>query len=152
MKSASNDSSVKSSSVSNQSNSSEGISGEAMSALSYFCGIVAIVALCVDPYKKDAKVRFNAFQALLMQGSMFIGFIALGIATTVISVILTFVLSALEMYGTLGAIMSVLPFITGIAMLGSLGLCIYLIVAAASGKAPRVPILSTYALKFANKQ
>ena len=39
------------------------LSNNAMSALGYFCGLVAIGALFIKPYDKNKEVRFHAIQA-----------------------------------------------------------------------------------------
>lgn len=129
-------------------NSDAGISPEAMSGLSYFCGIAAIVALCVDPFKKDPRVRYNAVQALLFHGTALAGYIILGIVSAVMGMILSFTFGALHLYALSGLVMTFFSVLTGVYGLGMFGTWVYLIIAGASGKTPKLPFLGAYAVKF----
>jgi len=67
-----------------------GLGENAMAALGYFCGIAAIVALVAEPYKNSPKSRFHALQALAFQVSGVLGYVVLGIMTSLFTVLFQF--------------------------------------------------------------
>jgi uncharacterized membrane protein len=125
-----------------------GLTPNMMSGLSYFCGIVAIVALCVDPFKKDPKVRFNAVQSLLFQGTWFVAYVCLAIVSAIAAAILGTLLSALKLYTLSVFLLGIFPIVSMLFTLAMLGVYIYLIIGGATGKTPSLPVLSAYARKF----
>ena len=126
-----------------------GLSFNAMSGLAYFSSIAAIVALVADPYKKDAKVRFNAIQSLLASATFGVAYMILAIGTAIASLVISGLLGALKLYALMGILLGVFPIMNMVFGLAGLALWVYLIVAGANGKTPQLPVLAFYAKKFA---
>lgn len=130
---------------------SAGLSTSAMAALGYFCGIAAIVALVIEPYNKDARARFHAFQALLFQGTWLVGNIALAICSFVIGTVISLVMSSVGL-GFVGTLVTGVLSLVGMVLgLGMLVMWVYLIVQAANGKDPKIPKLSALAQSMSTK-
>lgn len=128
------------------------LSTSAMAAIGYFCGIGAIVALLVEPYSRDEKSRFHAFQALLFQGSWVIGGIALGIFSLVVGTVVNFALQPLHL-GFIGLfVMSAMSIVSACFSLGMLGVWMYLIIASANGKEVQLPKLARLARQFSARK
>lgn len=122
-----------------------GLSNSAMAALGYFCGLAAIVALVVSPYNQDRKARFHAVQALLFQGSWLVGSMALAVVSLIVSAILSTLLSALKLYAVAAVLFSLGSILSLVFSLSMFAVYVYLVVAAATDRNPRLPILAQYA-------
>jgi len=128
------------------------LSSNAMAAIGYFCGIGAIVALLVEPYSRDEKSRFHAFQALLFQGSWLVGGIVLGIFSFIIGTVVSFALQPLHL-GFVGLfVMSAMSIASACFSLGMLGYWLYLIIASANGKDVQIPKLAALARQFSARK
>lgn len=128
-----------------------GLSTNAMAALGYFCGIAAIVALVIEPYNKDSRARFHAFQALLFQGTWLVGNIAYAICSFIIGSVVSLALSTLHL-GAVGLLVTgTLAILGSVLGLGMLVMWVYLIVAAANGKDPKLPKLAALAQSMSTK-
>lgn len=124
------------------------ISPAALSALGYFCGVAAIVALCVKPYQQMKQSRFHAVQALLFQVSWAVGYLAILTVMGIFGLVVSTILGALKLYSILGVMLMLGPIISGVFSLAMLVAWITLIVAAATGKDIRLPVLGQMAAKF----
>jgi uncharacterized membrane protein len=130
---------------------SAGLSTNAMAALGYFCGIAAVVALVIEPYNKDSRARFHAFQALLFQGTWLVGNIAFAMCSVIIGTVVSMALSSVKL-GFVGALVTGGLSMVGLVLgLGMLVMWIYLIVSAANGKDPKLPKLAALAQNLSKK-
>ena len=125
------------------------ISPSALSALGYFCGVAAIVALCVKPYQQMRSVRFHAFQSLIFSVTCVIAYSGLWIVMMILGALMSTILGALKLYGVLGVLLMVGPVLSGVMGLAMLVVWVMLIVAAATGKEMKLPVLGQMAAKFA---
>lgn len=104
-----------------------------MGALAYVTIIPAIVFLLVEPYKNNRFIRFHSFQCLFFAAAA----ITLNIATTILSVVLSFVGGIGILLGMLGMLISVGIFVVWIL----------LVVKAYQGQEFRLPIIGDLAAK-----
>lgn len=115
-----------------------GMTVNAAGALSYLAGfITGIIFLVVDPYKRDAFVRFHSFQSILFN----VAWIGLWIVWAVLGLIL----------GSLshGFFFLIQMPIDLIIMLGGFCLWAFLMYSAYQGKTFKLPILGAFAAKQA---
>jgi len=122
-----------------------------MAALSYFCGIFAIVALVVRDYQKNDQVRFSAVQALLFQGSWVVSYVAIAIVTGIFSAMVNLLLGSLKLYALMGILVALPTLASLVFTLGMFATLIVLIVTAAQGKTIKLPVLGKIAERFANR-
>lgn len=115
-----------------------GMTVNAAGALSYLAGfITGIIFLVVDPYKRDAFVRFHAFQAIFFN----VAWIGLWIVWTVVG----FVLGSI----THGIFFLIQLPVDLILMLGGFGLWAFLMYSAYQGKTFKLPVIGQLAAKQA---
>jgi uncharacterized membrane protein len=115
--------------------SAAGSQDNLMGALAYVTVIPAIVFLLIEPYKNSRFIRFHSFQCIFFT----LAAIALNIATTILSVVLSFVGGIGVLLGMLGMLVSVGIFI----------LWIVLVMKAYQGEEFRLPIIGDLAAKQA---
>ncbi len=125
------------------------VSANAMSALSYFIGLVAIAALVMRDYSKNKTVRFHAVQALLFQGSWVVSYIAIAITTAIFSTVVNLLLGSLKLYAMLGLMIALPSLVSLVFTLGMLGTWLFLIVSASQGKTVKLPVLGRIAERIA---
>lgn len=89
-----------------------------LAAFGYVVGIVAIIAILMDPYKNEKFVKFHAWQAI----GLWVVWVALGIV-----------------FGILGSIFWPIGLLSPIAYLALFIYCIYLAVKAYGGQYVEVP-------------
>lgn len=106
-----------------------------MGALAYVTIIPAIVFLLIEPYKHNRFIRFHSFQCIFFT----LAAIALNIATTILSVVLSFVGGIGILLGMLGMLVSVGIFIVWIV----------LVMKAYQGQEFRLPVIGDLAAKQA---
>lgn len=127
------------------------ISANAMAALSYAIGIVAIFALAMRDYQKNAHVRFAATQSLLFLGTWMVGYVAIVVVFGILTAIANVILGALKLYALMGLVFAVSPLLTLLFSLGMLGTLVALVVTAAQGKKLKLPVLGGFAERFASR-
>ncbi len=127
------------------------LSANAMAAIGYFCGLGAIVALVLEPYKDNEESRFHAIQALLFQGVWIAGNVAFGICSFIVGTVVALAFSALNVSIVPRLFAGSLGMLSALLGLGMLAMWVYLIVAAANGKNPQIPKLAKYARQFSRK-
>jgi uncharacterized membrane protein len=125
------------------------ISMAAMSALGYFCGVAAIVALCVKPYQQDRSVRFNAFQSLLFSAAWIVGYLGILMVTGILGAIFQLIFGALKLYVLASLFIVISPVLTGLFTLAMFVAWVVLMVQAANGKTLRLPVLGKIAQRLA---
>jgi uncharacterized membrane protein len=107
------------------------------SALCYVLGLITgIIFLVVAPYSQDRAIRFHAFQSIFLNVAVIAVDIALGI----------FFRTVLFTFGFAGLLVGILWPVFGLACLG---LWVYLIVSAYSGKTVVLPVIGPLAQKQA---
>jgi len=121
------------------------LTSNAVAALGYFCGLVAIAGLVLQQYQKDSYVRFHAVQALLFQASWFIAYIAFAIAMAIVTAMVSLVLGSLKMYALMGLLLSIPTTLSALFSLGMFVAWIAMIIMASQGKQFRVPYLAKMA-------
>jgi len=117
----------------------------AVAALSYFCGLVAIAGLVLQQYQKDSYVRFHAVQALLFQASWFIAYIAFAIVMAIVTTMVSLVLGSLKMYALMGLLLSIPTTLSALFSLAMFVAWIAMIIMASQGKQFRLPYLAKMA-------
>lgn len=107
------------------------------SMLCYVLGLITgIIFLVLEPYSKNPRVRFHAFQSIFMHLAIIALYIVMGI-----------LLSAMTaMLGFFGLLTAVLYPVLG---LGSLVLWLYLLISAYQGKTVVLPVIGPLAQKQA---
>lgn len=127
------------------------ISMNAMAALSYAITPVAVGALLMRDYQKNAHVRFAATQSLVLMGSVMVAYIVIGVVLGLFSAMVGAILGSLSLY-SLRAIVSMIPtFASLLLSLGTLGTVVALIVTASQGKKLKLPIIGEFAERFASR-
>ena len=104
-----------------------------MGALAYVTVIPAIVFLLIEPYKNSRFIRFHSFQSIFFT----LAAIALNIATTILSVVLSFVGGIGILLGMLGMLVSVGIFV----------LWVVLVFKAYQGEEFKLPLIGDLAAK-----
>jgi len=107
------------------------------SMLCYVLGLITgIIFLVLEPYSKNPRVRFHAFQSIFMHLAIIVLYIVMGI-----------LLSAMTaMLGFMGLLTAVLYPVLG---LGSLVLWVYLLISTYQGKTIVLPVIGPLAKKQA---
>lgn len=95
-----------------------------------------IMGLAVEPYKNSKLVRFHAFQSLFTCIALFVGFFGLGIVSSIAGAV----------FAPLALIILPLYFV---AWIGSIALCIYMMIKAYKGEMKRLPFVGDFAAKQA---
>jgi uncharacterized membrane protein len=115
-----------------------GMTVNAAGALCYLAGfITGIVFLVIDPYKRDAFVKFHAFQSIFFN----VAWIGLWIVWTIVG----FVLGSV----THGVFFLIQLPVDLVLMLGGFGLWAYLMYSAYQGKSFKLPVIGPLAAKQA---
>lgn len=95
-----------------------------------------ILGLAVEPYKNSKLVRFHAFQSLFTCIGLFVAFFGLGIVGSVLSAV----------FAPLALIMLPIWFV---AWIGSIVLCVYMMIKSYKGEMTKLPIVGNFAAKQA---
>jgi uncharacterized membrane protein len=95
-----------------------------------------ILGLAVEPYKNSKLVKFHAFQSLFTCIGLFVAFFGLGIVGSILSTILPF-------------LALVLVPVYFVLWIGSIVLCVYMMIKAYKGEMTKLPIVGNFAAKQA---
>ena len=116
-----------------------------MAALGYFCGLAAILALVLDPYRTDRKARFHAIQALLFQGTCFVSYIVIAMISFVLGIVMNLVLGTLGLGATLGILWGIPTMLTSLVSLAMFGTWVYLMIRSAMDHNVTLPVIGPMA-------
>src|SRR5271157_3173717 len=116
------------------------------SALCYVLGLITgIVFLVMEPYSKNPRIRFHAFQSIFMNVAVIAVDIVLGI---LFSIVLRIFWSAGSL-GGFGLFASLISLVWWVFGLGCFALWLYLIISAYQGRTVVLPVIGPFAQKQA---